>query len=86
MIEKINSYSRRYEIDFNKGVYNKIAENSQFKKIYGEVGDPLLIRGNLKNLLLIERKNNNSKEIIKIHSNEPEIMQSELESIIGVKL
>ncbi len=27
-----NNYSRKYELDFDKGVYNTIAENLQIKK------------------------------------------------------
>ena len=79
-----NAYSRRYEVDSDKGVYDKLANSQNLKKIHGEIGDPLLIRGNSENLLLIERKNN--KEILKIHSKELEAMQSELEKITGVAL
>lgn len=84
--KKINPYSRRYEIDSNNGVYDKIANNSQFSKISGELGDALLVRGNLKDLLIVEKNKVNSKEIIKIHSKEPELMQSKLENITGVNL
>lgn len=83
--KKINSYSRRYELDSNNGVYDKIANNSEFKKILGEVGDSLLVRGNLKDLLIVGKNKNTNKEIIKIHSIEPEQMQSKLENITGVK-
>ncbi len=79
-----NPYSRRYEIDFGNGVYDKIAENSDFKEICGKAGDSLLVRGEPENLFLIERKNN--KEILKIHSKEPEAVQSQLEKITGVAL
>lgn len=85
MDKNLNPYSRRYEIPSSKGVYDKIAENSPFKKIYGEKGDSLLIRGDLRNLLLIEKKNNN-KEILKIHSKEPQNIHSQLENLTGVDL
>lgn len=81
-----NTYSRRYEFDSGKGVYDKIAENTKLKKIHGEIGDNLLIRGSLEDLILIEKVFNKGKETIKIHSKEPEGIQLELESIIGVNL
>jgi len=39
---------------------------------------------NLNNLLLVEKSSSKEKEIIKIHSTEPEKMQSELEKITGI--
>jgi len=85
MDKNSNPYSRKYEIDSDKGIYTKIAENSVFKKIHGELGDNILVRGNLDDLLLIERRNNN-KEIIKIHSKEPQKIHSQLEDLTGVDL
>lgn len=73
-----------YEIELGNGVYDKIANHPDFKKICGEVGDSLLVRGSSENLFLIERKGN--KEILKIHSNKPEAIQSQLEKITGVEL
>ncbi len=82
----VNAYSRRFEIDFVKRVYDKIAGNIQLKKIHGEFGDNLLIRGSSENLILVERNSNKEKEIIKIHSKELEATQLKLESIIGISL
>ena len=79
---KENAYSHRYEIPRDKGVYSKIAETSQFNKIYGKIGDSILVMGSSENLLLIERQEN--KEIIKIHSKEPEAMKLKLENITGI--
>lgn len=79
-----NPYSRKYEFPSDRGVYNKVVGHPDFKKICGEVGDSLLVRGSSENLFLIERKDN--KEILKIHSNKPEAMQSQLENITGVVL
>lgn len=82
----IDNYSRKYEVDFGNGVYDKIASNVELKVISGKTGDSFLVRGNSKDLLLIERKSSDGKEIIKIHSKEPQVMQSKLESITGVNL
>ena len=76
--------SRRYEIDSDKEVYNKIANHPDLRKIYGEVGDSLFVGGSTENLFLIEKKNN--KEIIKIHSEKPAEIQLQLEKITGINL
>ena len=81
----VDAYSRRYEVDFSKEVYNKIAKNTDLNKIHGEIGDSLLVRGSKKDLFLIE-KNKNGKEIIKIHSENPGVIQSQLENITGINL
>ena len=78
---------RKYEFDFGKGIYKKIAESDKLKKIHGDVGDSILVRGSSRSLILIEKIEqgyNKGKEIIKVHSKEPEIMQSKLEKITGV--
>lgn len=79
-----NSYSRRYEID--NGVYDKVASHPDFKKIHGEIGDSLLVRKSGNGIFLIEKNHKTNKEIIKIHSEEPDAIQSRLEEITGVKL
>ena len=79
--------SRKYEFDFGKGVYDKILKSNQLKKILGGVGDSVFVRGSSKNLMLIQRIDKNSnegKEIINVHSEELETMQSELEKITGI--
>lgn len=81
-----NPYSRKYEINFGNGVYSKIAKNADLKKIHGEIWDSLLVRGDPENLILVQRDFKNKKEIIKIHSKEPEAVQSQLEKITGVDL
>ena len=86
MDKMADAYSRRYEIDFDKGVYDKIAESDQLKKIYGKAGDSILIRGDSENLLLIERDFNKKKEIIKIHSKDLDTIQSQLENISRLNL
>lgn len=76
--------SRRYEFDLDKGIYDKIAKNSDLKIIFGKSWDHLLVRGDQKNLILIRRDFDNKKEIIKVHSTKPETVQSKLEKITGV--
>ena len=82
----VNNYSRKYELDFDKVFYDKMAGNTNLEKIYGEIGDSLLVRGNPKNLVLIERNKNGKETTIKIHSENPGIIQSQLESITGMDL
>ena len=87
MIEKINAYSRRYEVPFGRGVHGKIANFKEFKRISGEIYGPLLVRtigGDPKDLILLERNFNKKKEIIKIHSEKSGEIQSQLEKITGV--
>ena len=83
MDEQINSYSRRYEVPFGKLVYGTIANN--LRKINGEYGNHILIRNSSEDLVLLKRDFNKKREIIKIHSKEPEKMQLRLESITGIK-
>ena len=81
MTKKINDYSRKYEGEFGKLVYGKLANN--FNKIHGDYGDPFLVRGSPEDLLILERNFNIRKEVIKIHSKDPEATQLQLERITG---
>lgn len=83
-IKKINSHSRGYEFNFGEGVYGRIAYSKELKKIYGIIYQPLLVMGDQENLILIKRDFNKRKEIIKIHSEKPDVIQSQLEKITGM--
>ena len=78
-----NEYSRRYEMDIPNGIYGKILDS--LPKISGEYPEHLFVRGSPEELVLIERNYNKMKEIVKIHSIDPEKTQSHLENITGVK-
>ncbi|KHO55175.1 MAG: hypothetical protein QT10_C0005G0012 [archaeon GW2011_AR19] len=84
MIKKINSYSRKYKMNISDGIYGKIVDG--LPKISGEYGDEILVRGHSGDIVLIQRNFKTMKEIVKIHSKEPEKVQSHLENITGVKL
>lgn len=85
-INEINSYSKKFAVDFGKGIYGKIAHFREFKRISGEIYGPLLVQENSGSLILMERDIKNKKEIIKIHSTKSEAIQSQLEKITGVNL
>ncbi|MDP2672432.1 MAG: hypothetical protein Q8O84_01325 [Nanoarchaeota archaeon] len=87
MTQEINSYSRKYEMPLPDGIYGKIVDS--LPKIHGVYPDHLFVRGSSKNpedLILIQRDYKKMKEIVKIHSKEPETVQLHLEKITGVKL
>ncbi len=86
MINKINAYSGRYEIELDNEVYDKIANHPDFREICGKPGDSFLVRGSGKGIFLIEKDNKTNKKIIKIHAEEPDSIQSQLENISGLNL
>ncbi len=86
MINKINAYSGRYEIELDNEVYDRIASHPGFREICGKSGDSLLVRGIGEGIFLIEKNHKTNKKIIKIHSEKSEAIQSRLEEITGVAL
>ncbi len=83
----VNQYNMKFSIETKHGVYDLVAEDSSLRKVFGSVGDNILVRTYFpKNLLIVRRDDNQGKDIIQINALNPEKVKSKLESITGVDL